>query len=78
MTRSVRLNTPFIKLDQLLKFAEVASSGGEASAFISGGLISRDGVILLERGKKIRPGDTVRCRIPGMEEIILEILEQEP
>lgn len=71
--QKVTLKTPFIKLDQLLKYASVTSSGGEASYFISEGFISLDGVKEMQRGKKIRPGMTVTCNIPGNEEIIITV-----
>lgn len=77
MKRTVTLSTPFIKLDQLLKFAEVASSGGEASHFIAQGYIHVGGMTATERGKKIRPGDTVVCKIPEMEPTEILVKGQE-
>lgn len=71
--RSVTLKTPFIKLDQLLKFSDITSSGGEASYFISEGFVSVDGVKEMQRGKKIRPGMTVKFSIPGKDEIIITV-----
>lgn len=71
--QNVRLSTPFIKLDQLLKYASITNSGGEASYFISEGFIFLDGVKEMQRGKKIRPGMTVTCNIPDKEEIIITV-----
>lgn len=55
----VEINTPFIKLDALLKYASVTASGGEAKKAISDGLAAVNGEVCLQRGKKIYPGDHV-------------------
>lgn len=49
----------FIRLDALLKFACVAQTGGQAKLLIQEGEAAVNGVISTQRGKKIRPGDTV-------------------
>ena len=56
---TIAITTEFIKLDQLLKFAALVPSGGEAKTVIAGGLVQVNGDICTMRGKKIRPGDTV-------------------
>ena len=53
------LNTDFIKLDSLLKFAELTGTGGEAKYVISEGMVKVNGEVCTLRGKKIRPGDRV-------------------
>ena len=58
-SEKVTIQTEFIKLDQLLKFAGVTFTGGEAKAAIQNGEISVNGEVCTMRGKKIRPGDTV-------------------
>ncbi|UOO37689.1 RNA-binding S4 domain-containing protein [Oscillospiraceae bacterium CM] len=55
----VAITGEFIRLDALLKFACLAQSGGEAKLFIQDGLVSVNGEVCLQRGKKIRPGETV-------------------
>ncbi len=55
----IEINTEFIKLDSLLKFAAVVGSGGEAKEVILEGLVEVNGETELRRGKKIRSGDTV-------------------
>lgn len=55
----VKINTEFIKLDALLKFASLVSSGGEAKAIIQDGQVLVNGEVCTMRGKKIREGDTV-------------------
>ncbi|MBQ8180913.1 MAG: RNA-binding S4 domain-containing protein [Ruminococcus sp.] len=56
---TIKINTEFIKLDALLKFASLAGSGGEAKALIQDGCVLVNGEVCTMRGKKIRSGDTV-------------------
>ncbi len=53
------INTEFIKLDSLLKFAAAVGTGGEAKYVISEGMVSVNGEVCTMRGKKIYPGDRV-------------------
>lgn len=55
----IKISTEFIKLDALLKFASLVSSGGEAKILIQDGQVSVNGEICTMRGKKIRSGDMV-------------------
>lgn len=55
----IKITTPFIKLDQLLKFSGLVSTGGEAKEVILSGLVKVNGETMLMRGKKIYPGDVV-------------------
>lgn len=57
--KSVRINTEYIKLDDLLKFAGILGSGGQAKAVIQDGLVKVDGEVCLMRGKKLRGGEIV-------------------
>ena len=57
----IHITTEFIKLDAFLKFAGVAGTGGEAKMLIAEGRIEVNGETCTQRGKKIRPGDTVTC-----------------
>jgi ribosome-associated protein len=59
MEETIRIESDFIKLDSLLKFAALVGSGGEAKMAISDGLVSVNGEVCTMRGKKIRPGDRV-------------------
>ena len=56
---TIAIKTEFIKLDQLLKYAALVPSGGEAKTVIVEGLVRVNGEVCTMRGKKIRPGDTV-------------------
>ena len=55
------LEGTYIKLDQLLKAVGIVDSGGQAKHLIANGLVSVNRVPVLERGKKIYPGDQVVC-----------------
>ena len=50
--QTVTITTEFIKLQDLLKFADLVSSGGEAKMLIQDGQVSVDGEPCLQRGKK--------------------------
>ena len=58
----IKIETEFIKLDALLKFANLVSSGGEAKLRIADGEVLVNGEKCTMRGKKIRPGDDVALR----------------
>ncbi|HCS11182.1 MAG TPA: RNA-binding protein [Clostridiales bacterium] len=53
------INTEYIKLDQLLKFANAVEGGGMAKIVIQDGLVKVNGEIVLQRGKKLRVGDVI-------------------
>ena len=55
----IKIETEFIKLDALLKFANLVSSGGEAKIRIAEGEVLVHDEICTMRGKKLRSGDTV-------------------
>lgn len=56
---NINITTEYIKLDQLLKFAGLASTGAEAKEMITDMIVSVNGEICTMRGKKLRPGDSV-------------------
>lgn len=55
----IKIDTEFIRLDALLKYAAVVQTGGEAKLLILDGQVSVNGAVSMQRGKKIRPGDLV-------------------
>ena len=55
----VVINTEFIKLDQLLKWANFTGSGVEAKMFIQNGEVKVNDAVETRRGKKIYDGDVV-------------------
>ena len=56
---TITIHTEFIKLQDLLKFANLVSSGGEAKERIQGGEVTVNGEICTQRGRKLRPDDRV-------------------
>ncbi|WP_054743206.1 S4 domain-containing protein YaaA [Cellulosilyticum ruminicola] len=56
----IKIDTEFIKLDQLMKYASMVQTGGEAKMLIAQELVLVNGEICTQRGKKIRPGDEVQ------------------
>lgn len=57
--KEIKINSEFIKLDQFLKWAEVAVTGGESKALIIDGMIKVNNVVEFARGKKLREGDLI-------------------
>ena len=68
--KNVIITTEFIKLQDLLKFANLVETGGEAKECIQGGEVMVDGEVCTMRGKKIRPGD--RVELGGEIALIVE------
>ena len=57
--KTITITTEFIKLQDLLKFANLVSSGGEAKERVQAGEVTVNGEVCTMRGKKICPGDVV-------------------
>ena len=55
----ISINTEFIKLDQLVKFAGLAETGAKAKILIELGEFNVNGELCTKRGKKIKPGDVI-------------------
>lgn len=55
----IKITTPFIKLDQLVKFAGLAETGAKAKILIELGEFNVNGDLCTKRGKKIKPGDVI-------------------
>jgi len=58
--QSIHITGEYIKLDALLKFASITSTGGEAKLRIQNGEVFVGKELCTSRGKKIRPGTVVR------------------
>ena len=56
---SIAIKTEYIKLDALMKFAALVSSGGEAKTAIAEGRVCVNGEVCTMRGRKLRAGDAV-------------------
>ncbi|HOA15346.1 MAG TPA: S4 domain-containing protein YaaA [Bacillota bacterium] len=57
--RRVSISTEYIQLDQLLKWAGLVMTGGEAKENIIQGKVSVNGEVETRRGRKLREGDVV-------------------
>ena len=62
-SESIKIETPFIRLDALLKFVGAVETGGEAKLLIQEGQVSVNGEVCTMRGKKLCPGD--RAELAG-------------
>ena len=56
---TITITTEFIKLQDLLKLSGLVYTGGEAKVLIQEGAVTVNGEVCTQRGKKLRPGDTV-------------------
>lgn len=56
---TIKIDTEYIKLDALLKFAALVGTGGEAKQVIQDGMVQVNHEVCTMRGKKLRSGDTV-------------------
>ncbi len=57
--KMVTITTEYIKLQDLLKLADAVSTGGEAKIRVQEGEVLVNGAVCTQRGRKIRPNDTV-------------------
>ena len=64
----IKIETPFIRLDALLKFAGAVETGGEAKLLIQEGSVSVNGEVCTMRGKKLYPGD--RAELDGLTLVV--------
>lgn len=60
---TIIIKTEFIKLQDLLKFANLVESGGEAKERIQSGEVTVGGEVCTQRGKKIRPETMCAFRV---------------
>ena len=59
--RKIKIETEFIRLDALLKFAGAVQTGGQAKVAVQNGQIRVNGEVCTMRGKKMRPGDQAQA-----------------
>ena len=57
--KTITITTEFIKLQDLMKLANMTGTGGEAKLLIQDGQVLVDHEPCLQRGRKIRPGNIV-------------------
>jgi len=68
----IEISTPTIQLDQLLKWAGIADTGGQVRLFVDYGLITVNKVKIYERRKKIHPGDIIEIKDMGIWKVMAE------
>lgn len=56
--KDVFIQTDFIRLDAALKLADAVQTGGHAKIVITEGEVKVNGEVCLQRGRKLRDGDT--------------------
>ena len=63
---TIKINTEFIKLQDLLKLSGLCETGGQAKVYIQNGEVFVNDEICTMRGKEMRNGDRARL---GNEEV---------
>ena len=72
---TVYITTEYIKLDQLLKFTQIAEDGADAKFIINQGIIFMNDKVILERGKKLYPGDVITIKAEN-EDIDIKVMKE--
>lgn len=62
---TIKIETPMIQLDQLLKWASILQSGGEIRFLLDEDKILVNGILCKAKRKKLYPGDTVEIKGVG-------------
>ena len=57
--RKVLMNQSPVELYKVMKFENIAASGGEAKYLIADGLVRVNGLVETQKRKKIYPGDMI-------------------
>ncbi|MFV0519132.1 MAG: S4 domain-containing protein YaaA [Lachnospirales bacterium] len=65
----IKISTEFIKLQQVLKLANILDSGSDIKYFLGEELVKVNGEIATQRGKKLYAGDVVD--VEGYEQIVV-------
>ncbi len=55
----INIDSEYIKLDQVLKLADIASTGGHAKFLILEGLVKVNGEVETRRGRKLKTQDII-------------------
>lgn len=69
--REIKIQTDYIKLDQLLKFSGIAETGGEAKEMILQGCVCWQGEVCFTRGKKVYRGDSIIVHLQDQKIMLL-------
>lgn len=63
----IQITSEYIKLDQLLKFANLTENGADAKFLVQNGYVSVDGEVETRRGRKLRGGEVVEIDYEGQK-----------
>lgn len=69
--KNISINTEYIKLDQLIKFAGLSFNGAEAKEIVKDGLVEVNGEPELRRGRKLYKGDKIKI---NLEDDLFELI----
>lgn len=72
----INVAPPFIKLEQFLKFANIAETGGMAKLMINDSIVTVNGETCTMRGKKLYNNDVVAVNFEEETEEFLCVIEQ--
>ncbi|MBQ8613614.1 MAG: RNA-binding S4 domain-containing protein [Ruminiclostridium sp.] len=72
----INVAPPFIKLEQFLKFANIAETGGMAKLMINDGIVTVNGEVCMMRGKKLYNNDVVAVNFEEETEEYLCVIEE--
>ncbi|MCQ2440801.1 MAG: RNA-binding S4 domain-containing protein [Clostridia bacterium] len=64
--KEIFIKEEYIRLDSALKLASLVSTGGHAKIVIQNGEVKVNGEICLQRGKKLKIGDTAQFNNKGL------------
>ncbi|MBQ7809670.1 MAG: RNA-binding S4 domain-containing protein [Clostridia bacterium] len=67
-TEIIKIDTEFIRLDNLLKYAGAVDTGGAAKYVVQDGQVLVNGEVCTMRGKKMRNGDKAQ-----IEDLVIEV-----
>lgn len=62
MSDTLKIESEFIKLQDLLKYSGICQTGGQAKFLIQNGEVRVNGEICTMRGKKLHNGDKVQAK----------------
>jgi ribosome-associated protein len=72
MMEEVIIQSESIQLDQFLKWAAIAQTGGHAKVLIGEGCIKVNGEKETQRSRKLVPGDEILVQDTGIYKIVKE------
>lgn len=76
MATKIKVAPPFIKLEQFLKFANIAETGGMAKLMITDGIVEVNGEVCMMRGKKLYNNDRVSVNFEEETEEYICLIEE--